>query len=160
MLRILQMRDLEFILRFFALDSEKIKNTEKGTISLKKYLNEYMGSEESEKKEVLKLRKETFEFVIDFIFEFFGENAFFNVQATDLTTIRKRFYPTIFDSLTVATAIALRNGFKSTTNLEPLRLQLLKDENYRDSITQGTMKIEHIHGRISKALEDIYKMRY
>jgi Protein of unknown function DUF262. len=155
-----RMRDLEFILRFFALDSEKIKNTEKGTISLKKYLNEYMGSEESEKEEVLKLRKETFEFVIDFIFEFFGENAFFNVQATDLTTIRKRFYPTIFDSLTVATAIALRNGFKSTTNLEPLRLQLLKDENYRDSITQGTMKIEHIHGRISKVLEDIYKMRY
>jgi uncharacterized protein with ParB-like and HNH nuclease domain len=155
-----RMRDLEFILRFFALDTEKIKSRTKGTISLKKYLNEFMGSEDSKNKNILEVRKERFEAVIDVVYNCFGENAFFNVQATDLTTIRKRFYPTIYDSLTVATAIALRNGFTPTSNLESHRLRLLKDEFYRDCITQGTMKIEHIHGRIRKALEEIYNMSY
>jgi len=38
-----RMRDLEFILRYFAIDTDFIKNNESSSISLKKYLNELWG---------------------------------------------------------------------------------------------------------------------
>jgi uncharacterized protein with ParB-like and HNH nuclease domain len=156
-----RMRDMEFILRFFALDSNEIKKMKKGGISLKKFLNEYMGSEDSSKPAILKRRKTQFEDVIDFIYSKFGEDAFYNVQSNDLKTIRKRFYPTVFDSLMIATSIALENGFTTTKkDLEPKRLLLLKDKEYRQHITEGTMKIESIHGRISIALKTLYGMDY
>lgn len=155
-----RMRDLEFILRYFALDTDYIRNAKKGSISLKKYLNEYMGNQTSLSDQKLIECKDWFNGLIDFLDFSFGENAFFNVHSTDFITIRKRFYPTIYDSLMVGTSIALKNGFKSVLNLESLRLKLLKDEEYRDFITQGTMKIDHIQGRIKKVLKDIYQMNY
>lgn len=155
-----RMRDLEFILRYFALDTDYIKNMQKGSISLKKYLNEFMGNLLTITDQELLKKKELFERVIDFINLHFGDNAFFNVHSTDFTTIRKRFYPTIYDSLMVGTSIALKNGFTSTSNLEPLRLKILRDPIYREYITQGTMKIEHIQGRIKTVVKDIYNMNY
>lgn len=37
-------------------------------------------------------------------------------------------------------------------------MALLKDEIFRESITQGTMQVQHIHTRIDKTLEYIYGM--
>jgi hypothetical protein len=48
------MRDMEFILRFFALSSyELLSSKEDGRISLKKYLNEFMGSSDVRKSDKL-----------------------------------------------------------------------------------------------------------
>jgi uncharacterized protein with ParB-like and HNH nuclease domain len=153
-----RMRDLEFILRFFALKSDEIKDSKKGSISLKKVLNEFMGAKENnDPKNVVKLQGE-FTKTIAVVKERFGENAFFNVQANDLSTIRKRFYPTVYDSIMIATSIAIEKGIDTGKVNESNRLELLKDEKFREYSTQGTMQIEHIKGRINLALKHLYKI--
>ena len=86
----------------------------------------------------------------------FGENAFFNVQSNDLTTIRKRFYPTVYDSIMIATAIAIEKGINTSKTYESSRLELLRDDKFREYSTQGTMQVEHINGRIDLALKYLY----
>ncbi len=157
-----RMRDMEFILRFLGLDTEYIKNNQSSTISLKKYLNEFMGSENSQDLEIIEERRDKFNNVMDFISEHIGENAFYNITAGDDAKIRKRFYPTIFDSITPAVAIAQRTLGEEipTDNLEEKRLALLKDENYKKFISEGTMQIAHIHGRINLALNYLFGINY
>ena len=157
-----RMRDLEFILRFLALDTDYIKNNETSAISLKKYLNEFMGSEESQCPDIIEKRKQKFDSVIEFIYENIGENAFYNITAGDDTKIRKRFYPTIFDSLCPAVSIALNQlgGDIPKVNLETKRLELLKNPDYRKYTSEGTMQIAHIHGRINLTLEYLFGIKY
>ena len=54
------MRDLEFILRFFALNTPEILNARKGNISLKKNLNEFMGAKENNTPEKIQLLEKEF----------------------------------------------------------------------------------------------------
>ena len=157
-----RMRDLEFILRFLALDTEFIRTADVAVISLKKYLNEFMGSDKSQTLEILQKRRDKFNFVINFIHNYIGENAFYNIVAGDDTKIRKRFYPTIFDAICPAVAIAhnrLGNQIP-TDNLEQKRLALLKDPDFRKFSSEGTMQISHIHGRINKALNYLFGISY
>ena len=155
-----RMRDIEFILRFLAMDTEYIRTKAKGKIQLKKYLNEFMGAENSQKAQILHDREEKFKNVMKFIHKNIGENAFYNIQKDDPTKIRKRFYPTIFDSLTVAVAIGLRNQGDSLIkiDLESKRVQLLQDEKFRTYISEGTTEIEHIHGRINLSLKYLFNI--
>lgn len=157
-----RMRDLEFILRFLALDTTFIKTNQSSAISLKKYLNEFMGAENSQNPEVIENRRRKFITVIEFIYTHIGENAFYNITAGDETKIRKRFYPTIFDSLCPAVSIALEKLGDSipTDDLEHKRLELLKDEDYRKYTSEGTMQISHIHGRINLVLEHLFGISY
>ncbi len=153
-----RMRDLEFILRFFALKSPQIRSTTKGSISLKKLLNEFMGSKENNSPDSIELFFKEFVNSIAVVKKQFGENAFFNVQGNDLTTIRKRFYPTVYDSIMIATTIALQHGIETANTGESNRLALLRDEQFRKYSTQGTMQIDHINGRIQLALLHLYKI--
>ena len=153
-----RMRDLEFILRFFALKSNEIKDSKKGSISLKKVLNEFMGAKENNKPDAVINFGEEFTNSILAVKNQFGENAFFNVQSNDLSTIRKRFYPTVYDSIMIATAIALAKGVDTSQANETNRLALLRDEKFREYSTQGTMQVEHINGRIDLALKHLYNL--
>ncbi|MBS1689067.1 MAG: DUF262 domain-containing protein [Bacteroidetes bacterium] len=153
-----RMRDLEFILRFFALKEEYEKNISKGSISLKKLLNEYMGNKSNNDPNTVSKFRDDFNKTIIAAFDQFGENAFYNVQSNDLTTIRKRFYPTIYDSIMIATSIAISQDVDISKNIESKRLQLLKDEKFREYSTQGTMKLEHINGRVKLALKYLYNL--
>lgn len=157
-----RMKDMEFILRFFALNSDKVKNAVKGNLSLKKLLNEYMGDLANNKETSIKEQREIFEKTVSFIRKNIGDNAFFNIASGDPDKIRKRFYPTIFDSLMVATAIAIKElGDNVPTNgLEGKRLDVLQDQEFRKYISEGTMQLECIHGRISKLLEGLYGLQY
>lgn len=157
-----RMRDSEYILRFFALNTDEIKNQEKGNISLKKTLNEYMGNIENNAEEHIEILTTDFNKTISFISENVGDNAFFNIVSNNPEKIRKRFYPTIFDSISIATSIALSELGDNipTDNLEQKRLDLLQDETYKTHITQGTMQIDNIHGRISMVLESFYGLQY
>ncbi len=157
-----RMRDMEFILRFFALDTDFIKNNESSSISLKKYLNEFMGATSSQINQIVEERRAIFNFVMQFIIENIGENAFYNITGGDDTKIRKRFYPTIFDAICPAVAIAHRHFGNNipTENLESKRLELLKDTEFRKYISEGTMQISHIHGRINKALNYLFGISY
>ena len=60
----------------------------------------------------------------------------------------------------VATSIAINKGYKTNSSLEPKRIKLLKDKDYRKYISEGTMSVDHIQGRIKKALKIIYGMDY
>lgn len=152
-----RMKDLELILRFFALNKEDVYRSEQNSFTLKQLLNEEMAQNVKDSNHVHELR-EDFKKVIEFIYENFGEEAFFNLQ-NDLQKMRKRLYPTVYDSLMIATSIALRNGYTvGQEDLREKRLKLLKDEEYRESITQGTMQTGHINTRISKALSIVYGM--
>ena len=154
-----RMRDLEFILRFLTLKSDEIKNSKKGSISLKKVLNEFMGAKENNNPEVVKKFALEFSNSIMAIKNQFGENAFFNVQSNDLTTIRKRFYPTVYDSIMIATSIALAYGVDTSKSDESNRLALLRDDKFREYSTQGTMQVENINGRIELALKHLYNLQ-
>lgn len=157
-----RMRDMEFILRYFSLNTNDIKNHEKGNISLKKLLNEFMGNKTNNSPEFIKDGDTQFRRTISFIYDHIGQNAFFNIVSGDPEKIRKRFYPTIFDSLVVATSIALITLGKDipTEGLEAKRLELLQHEDYKNFISQGTMQIENIHGRIKMVLESLYGLPY
>ncbi|MGJ1215346.1 DUF262 domain-containing protein [Sphingobacterium multivorum] len=157
-----RMRDIEFILRFFAIDTDFIKNTQLSNISLKKYLNEFMASKNSQLPEIILERKAKFLKVITFIYQHIGENAFYNIVSGDETKIRKRFYPTIFDSLCPAVSIAMKKlGENIPKNgLEEKRLNLLKNVEYKKYISEGTMQIAHIHGRINLTLQYLFGINY
>lgn len=157
-----RMRDMEFILRFLALDTSYIKNHESSNISLKKYLNEFMGSENSQNTDIITERRKKFNYVMQFIIKNLGENAFYNITAGDETKIRKRFYPTIFDAICPAVAIAHRHfgDAMPTESLEEKRIAMLKDEDFRTYSSEGTMQIAHIHGRIGKALNYLFGINY
>jgi hypothetical protein len=157
-----RMRDMEFILRFLALDTKFIKENESSSISLKKYLNEFMGASSSQNPDIVEERKNKFNFVMQFIIENIGENAFYNITGGDDTKIRKRFYPTIFDAICPAVAIAYRHFGDEIPkdNLESKRLDLLKDPEFRKYTSEGTMQISHIHGRINKALNYLFGISY
>lgn len=151
-----RMRDLEFILRYFSLNTEFIRNYSKSNISLKKYLNEFMGNKTNNTEVAIANFRDDFITTITNIYNTFGDNAFYNVQSTDLTTIRKRFYPTIFDAIMISTSIAIERGIDISTSNEQKRLNLLKDPTFRKYISEGTMQIEHINGRINLALNYLY----
>lgn len=153
-----RMRDLEFILRFFALKTDEILQAEKGNISLKKYLNEFMGLKTNNSPASVGNFETDFNNTIQIISQQFGDIAFYNVQASDLTTIRRRFYPTVFDAIMIATSIALSKGVDVEKTVEENRLELLRDESFRQFSTQGTMQIEHIKGRVERALKILYNL--
>lgn len=153
-----RMLDIEFILRFFTLSQSAIINSDKSSISLKKSMNDFMVSVSKEPDGFFEELKGRFERTISFVHDNFSGDAFCNLQ-NDLSTIRKKFYPTVFDSLMIATEIALNRGYSSNINLEESRIRLLKDEHYRNSIVQGTMQIANIKNRISLVLSEIYGMQ-
>lgn len=152
-----RMIDLELILRFFAMNKPTIYLSNEKNFVLKKILNDEMANNRSE-SDYLDRICDDFVNTIEFIYKYFGEEAFYNLQ-NDLQKIRKRLYPTVYDSLMIATSIALSKGFNPVgIDLKARRMAMLKDESYRESITQGTMTVEHIQTRIRRALEIVYEL--
>lgn len=82
----------------------------------------------------------------------------FSIFKTILRSIEK-MYATIFDSLMIGTSIALERGFIGTNeNLNSKKELLLRNQEYRDCITSGTMQAVNIHKRIKLVLSEIYGM--
>jgi hypothetical protein len=151
-----RMRDIEFILRFLALYYGHNSLPDKHSISLKKYLNEFMEKNRNADQTWIDATRTLFTETVKAIRTAFGDTAFNNLM-NDLVTLRKRFNPTVCDSIMVATAKALDSGWTPKgRSLEEARIQLLKDEKYREYITMGTMQVDHIQGRIRLALAEIY----
>lgn len=152
-----RMLDLEFILRYFALSDNSSWKNSTGRIVLKKLLNDYMADYVDADENFIELKENDFKRVIGFVFDTMGTEAFFNLRS-DFSVLRKKFYPTVFDSIMIATKIALDRGYSSMDNLVEKRINLLKDSSYRESITQGTMVYENIRNRVEKALNYLFDM--
>ncbi|WP_447880027.1 DUF262 domain-containing protein [Serratia fonticola] len=156
-----RMRDMEFILRILALNTPEIRNSETGNISLKKLLNEFMGKKENNTEAMTTQFRHIFNSTIDYIHDHIGLDAFFNIVQTNPPRIRRRFYPTIFDAVFIATAIYLHEKAGTIKeNLEEKRFELLQNPTFRNHITSGTMQLDNIHGRISMVLENLYDTEY
>lgn len=153
-----RMIDLEFILRFFAMNTPDVYNSTSKQVSLKQLLNKYMQSNRILSDAEIAAKTSIFNNTISFIYDAYGEEAFFNLQK-DLSKIRRKFHPAVFDSIMIATAIALSRGYTNNdSSLIQKRSNLLLDQEYRNSIMQATMQVSNIHSRIARALYILYDM--
>lgn len=153
-----RMQDIELILRFFSINTPSVYNSDKKSFSLKQLMNQYMSRNTKMQKDDIENHRNLFCDAISFIRVRFGEEAFYNLQ-NDLSKYRRKLYPTVFDSLMIATSIALQRGYSNEEdNLKERKIELLRDPHYRESITQGTMQTSNILNRISMTLHKIYDM--
>ncbi len=151
-----RMKDMEFILRFFTLQQQELINTNVGSISLKKTLNDFMGSPAQNKQEkIVELQKQFLE-VCNFIFENIGDDAFFNLSKKG--DIIKKLHPTIFDAISIATALYLKDNDRAEIpqNLPERRRRLLDDEDFKRFTSIRTTNLESITGRIQLSLTYLY----
>jgi hypothetical protein len=158
-----RMRDLEFILRFFALSSDLFRSEPTERISLKKFLNRYMGVKRNPPVPEIESMRERFRRSIDFTMQAFGAAAFQNISPTQPDKLVNKFSPTIFDSILIATDYALKKGAGTATlptNAEAARRALLGNETYRHVISQETMRTESINTRINCVCESLYGLEY
>ena len=158
-----RMRDMEFILRFLALGSEKFSEITAQQVSLKKFLNEFMGDSNSTLPDVLSMNRERFLTVIQFLDENLGLQAFHNISPLDPSKYVKKFNPTIFDSIMLATEFVLKNNRDFTINrktLDQRKLELLRNEEYQDLIRVRTTNIKRINERIKLATRYLYGADY
>lgn len=150
-----RMRDMEFILRFFALSSEEIFDEEKSPsrISLKKYLNEFMGSDDGKRIEEFRSR---FVATVSLIHKRIGATAFHNTSSSG-NPKNASFSPTVFDAVMIATDMAIRLGMNvDIPNLADRRMIRLRDGNYQNLLYQETMRTENIRNRVNLMLESLY----
>ena len=152
-----RMRDMELILRFFTLKSDKVQmRSLTSTISLKQELNLYMGDQKNSNEEAIKAHKDIFIETIDFIYEHIGISAFHNV--TDTGKEIYKLNPTIFDALSIAVSYILENklDIDMRKDFDSLRITLLQDKDFKEYTKIRTTKVEHIKGRIKLVLEKIF----
>lgn len=157
-----RMQDLEFILRFLALNETDFRNYKKTAIQLKKFLNDFMFKHEKMDEETTKKLSDNFNNTIENIYNIFGETAFYNISINDdddEIKVIKKFNPTIYDSIMIATFIANEtNGTVSSSSKQ--RIDLLKDHEYQSSISIRTTNKESIVNRIKLALKHLYGIDY
>ncbi len=156
-----RMRDIEFILRFFALSSKHWSLQNTVAISLKKYLNQFMGNSETENEQFLAASSADFLNAIKFIAEHFGKEAFQNISPSDPSKSTGKFNPTIYDSIIVATHTALKfKGEIDVSNLATKRISLLANENFQNLTRVRTTNEDRIAQRITLALHHLFGLNY
>lgn len=153
-----RMRDMEYILRFFALSNENILYDEKfpASISLKKYLNQFM--DDNNNDGVIENFRNRFIRSIDYAESVFGNSAFHNISSTDETRLVEKFSPTVFDSVLIAIDLAFDRGAinAGATDLEERRLALLRDPEFQEKLSKETMRVPNIRFRINQMYEALF----
>lgn len=156
-----RMRDLEFILRFFALSDKRIFDEQDAPsrISLKKYLNQYM--ESVNKQSFIEDLRSRFNNTVDVVYEAFGSTAFHNISS-DHTKLIPAFSPTIYDSIMISVdhELTKKNYIVSLNDFEKRRLDLLKDKSYQELLYQETMRVPNIVSRVKRMYESLYHMKW
>lgn len=139
-----RMKDIEYILRFFAmLDYIELKDRYESII-MKKYLNLFMGSKKNNEKDKIKYFKEIFIKTMGCIYKHFGKNAFRRDNS-------QLFHPTIFDSISIAVAQEIiSNKAIDWSRIDAKKEKLFSDKDYNIYISQRTTTDAHIIGRIEK----------
>lgn len=154
-----RMRDIEYILRFFALSSEGILNPEisPSRISLKKYLNQYM--DKNNHDECIPSMSVKFLDAIQKVHEVFGESAFHNLSPSNPDLFVDRFSPTLFDSIAISFSLAIQNNIPidNFPRLNDKKVELLLDAEYQKLLSQETMRTQNIRERIEKAYKAFFE---
>lgn len=157
-----RMRDIEFILRFIAIaesDLEALRK-EQRQISMKKFLNDFMGSSKSKNQNNLDKWRSNFIKTIEYIHKNIGVHAFHNIASKDHGKYVNRFHPTIFDAVACATSIALEKVPDiNVPDLEKKRLKLLATEKFMDLIYIRTTNVDRMRDRITMALKYLFNIK-
>jgi hypothetical protein len=120
-----------------------------------------MGKFKNADHEDLKFHQAKFLNTMEKIYETWGSSAFHNISQKNPDTLVHKFNPTIFDSIAVATDIAVNSYHIKEVNAdENLRRKLLMDYEYKISISKETMKVRNIKTRIAKALHYLFGISY
>lgn len=155
-----RMRDLELILRFFALGSDTFRNDTREKISLKRFLDVYMLQNVNPEDQKLQSLRERFCLVMDYILNAFGPTAFHNISSASPDRLVPKFSPTLFDSVTIATDFALSQGKAQLRGGEDVRREMLRDPDYREATSKETMTRSNILRRVSLADQHLFGLQY
>ncbi|MEZ7744261.1 DUF262 domain-containing protein [Gemella sanguinis] len=153
-----RMADVELILRFFAF-SDIISRNEinQNQIILSKFLNEYMGDNSTLSKSQYIVKKNLFQDTIESLHKSIGANVFRNLKyKNNEIHWAKKVNPVIFDAICSATVYVNRISDKEYSTTLDKYIELLKDSDFRESISKRTTNIENIKTRISKATDILY----
>ncbi|ROM66095.1 hypothetical protein BK653_19745 [Pseudomonas brassicacearum] len=145
-----RMRDLEVILRFFALSSNKIQHDENAParISLKQFLNQFMDSVNDES--YCSDFRTRFKASVDYIHENLGVTAFHNISPSDENRLVPNFSPTIFDSIMISVDMGIQGQIvgKYKKGINDRRMSLLRDADYQRLLSHETMRVPNIRARV------------
>ena len=155
-----RMRDMEYILRFFALSSDEFKAGTPERLSLRRYLDLFIKNNANISSDESGRLERRFYVAIDMALALFGENAFHNVSPSDTSRFVPKFNPTIFDSIMAAIDSGVRRGINPIGDPIEQRLQLLRDGEYRSVIAQETMRRTSIDKRFEKASNYLFGVAY
>lgn len=156
-----RMRDMEFILRFFALKSATFRQDPREKISLRRFLDLFMKTNANPDAAELEEMRVRFKAAVDLTTAAFGTSAFHNISLTDASKFVPKFSPTIFDSTLIAADYALQKGnYTIPENPMEARRALLQRAEYRAAISQETMRKESINRRVSMACAALFGLEY
>lgn len=140
-----RMRDLEYILRFFAFKSDGVRQSKKKQLSLKKTLNIFMGEYAHADVNIIDKFREDFLDTINIVFDVLGQDAFHNFSNGKFT---KKFHPAIYDAIMVA-FFELRHELNCHSKISVERhVDLLRNAEFNKTITMRTTDIDNINDRI------------
>lgn len=142
-----RLKDLEMILRFFAL----FYHSAKYRSPMKDFLNRYMESNRDLQRQTEKDLQRVFLGAVSVLHEVIGTRAFRLVRAVNAAVI---------DS--VMTGLARRLAKGTITNKDQLRERytaLLKDKNYRAAVETGTSQESNVETRIRLATEALSEVK-
>jgi hypothetical protein len=153
-----RMRDVEFILRFFALSSEEIlfDNDPPPRISLKKYLNQFMDRfNDSVYMDEFRRRFNSAVYKAEIAF---GDGAFHNISPTNPEHLVERFSLTLFDSVLIAFYLADKEKKPDLTpdHAKAKKLEILLKEDYQRLLSQETMRVPNIRERVFKMYNALF----
>jgi len=137
-----RLKDIELILRFFAL----LYYHHEYKSPMKDFLNRYMATNRALNKQGPDELRDIFIRTNKIILEAVGKNAFRPEKAVNAAFL---------DALMVGVAVAIRNGNIDISRLSAARESLLRDEEFIDAISTGTSQKNKVELRISRAIAAI-----
>jgi hypothetical protein len=132
-----RMRDIEMILRFFALSADWQKYSK----PMKEFISRFMDSKKSLDEREQEMYRQKFESTMEVIQSRIGENAFRLTAGINLA---------LFDSISVAVN---QIGAENITELKKKYERLKSDPDFLDYTSQHTTDVESVKKRIKLAME-------
>lgn len=155
-----RMRDMELILRFFALSAPSFQHTAKERLSLRQYLDIFMKGHADINATVGEEMSARFTAMVSRAHSMFGPTAFQNTLHSKSAKAGPKFSPTIFDSIAIAIDRSIERKLDEPINAQERKTSLLSDQEYRAVIAQETMRKSSITKRIEKACHYLFDTRY
>lgn len=155
-----RMRDMEYILRFFALTSHEFKAGTPERLSLRRYLDLFIKNNANISDKEAGSMEKRFCSAIDMAQALFGDYAFHNVSPTDSSRFVPKFNPTIFDSIMAAIDSSIFRGINPIDSPADQKLKLLMDNKYKFVISHETMRRTSIDTRFEKASKYLFGASY